>query len=107
MDAPALDERDETRPSGARRQADVLGDLGRGPSFAVCEQVDDAAIDGVEHWFPDRLGAQGDPETQADLLEQRRTESRLPTGRCHPLNPAAPLLDQPELVEDSAEHSIP
>jgi len=44
---------------------------------------------------------------QSDFFQAGNFQASLPAGRGHPLNPAAPLFNQVEFVEDPPNHAIP
>ena len=63
-------------------------------------------LGGIDHRWAHGDGGNGDAKTVGDLLEDRRRHAGVSADSRHPLDAAAPLLDQPQRLEYSPDDAV-
>src|SRR5437762_7066899 len=79
----------------------------RRPRNSIAEQSEDAPVGLVRMGLPYPRAGNGHAKMRPDFLQSGGLQASLLAGSSHSLNPAAPLLDQMEFVEDAPDHAIP
>lgn len=79
--------------------------LGQAP-FAAREGLQDSAFGLVQRRCAHPPDTQRHPKARADLFDHRRREPGGAAGSRHPLNPASPLLDETERMEDAPDDPV-
>src|ERR1035438_4459305 len=78
----------------------------RRPRNSIAEQSQDVPVRLVRMGLPDPRAGNGHAKMHPDFFQSGSLQASLLASSGHPLNPAAPLLDQMEFVEDAPNHAI-
>jgi len=97
-----------TLGSGAdlAHQPDHGRNLTGGQPLALLQACEDRLFGGVDHRWAHGVGGNGVPQAHDSLLEDRRRQVGVSADGRHPLDAAAPLLGQPQRLEDAADHAV-
>ena len=87
-------------------QSDVRGYFGCRTACWDADKLEKSALCGIYDRRSDSFGSDYHAESQPELNELWRRQSRARTGRLHALNTAAPLLYEAQLFECSRNHAI-